>query len=500
MAQLTLGIAMDDDLLSAVVVEGKARDLRVRACGTVVPDRHADFSEKLPELLEQVGWQGGRCVVGLPLSLFSLRNLSLPFTNEKKIEQVLPLELEEHLLVPVADQVCATMVTAADDDQSRLLVASLEKKTLAQYLSIFQAHNLDPHIVSPAAFALAERVAKDGRNGGEFLLLYGTYGSMTMVLVHRARVVFMRRLVYPEQVFTHDLISFAADGITIAEMSAADEVFGSVCGSVLHSLEYFSATSMLNLKPDHVLLSGPMAGVTGLRQGVEDALGLPTTVCRLLQDDCCSKFAADCRQPVIYDCPLALALLGASRQAACNFRKDEFAPLSPLVASRKQLTLVALAAALLVALLFGYLYVDYQALNREYERLAASMEQVFKKSFPGVTRLVDPVAQLQARLAEVETSKVSMPLFTEEKRVLEILADISARIPADISLHVSRLVIDQDSVKIKGTTDAFNNVNRIKKLLVASPRYAAVNIVSATKAKDRDGIRFEIKLQLGENG
>jgi len=80
--------------------------------------------------------------------------------------------------------------------------------------------------------------------------------------------------------------------------------------------------------------------------------------------------------------------------------------------------------------------------------------------------------------------EANIRLFTQEKRILAILADISARVPDTISMHVSRLVVDQDSVKIKGTTDAFNNVNVIKKVLARSARFSEVNIVSATKAKD----------------
>ncbi|MCI5125818.1 MAG: hypothetical protein D3925_15445, partial [Candidatus Electrothrix sp. AR5] len=81
--------------------------------------------------------------------------------------------------------------------------------------------------------------------------------------------------------------------------------------------------------------------------------------------------------------------------------------------------------------------------------------------------------------------------------------DISDRIPTSLDLHLTRLIIDQDSVKLTGTTDAFNNVNTIKSLLTESDRYSEVNIVSATKGNENEGIRFEIKLQLtgveGEN-
>jgi general secretion pathway protein L len=105
---------------------------------------------------------------------------------------------------------------------------------------------------------------------------------------------------------------------------------------------------------------------------------------------------------------------------------------------------------------------------------------------------------MRARMQKVQAPTVSMPLFTREQRIMVILADISSRIPKNISMHVTRMVIDQDSVKIKGTTDAFNNVNTIKKLLAKSARYTDVSIVSAAKAKEKIVIRFEIRLQLGE--
>jgi general secretion pathway protein L len=105
---------------------------------------------------------------------------------------------------------------------------------------------------------------------------------------------------------------------------------------------------------------------------------------------------------------------------------------------------------------------------------------------------------MQSKLREVQGSEVSLPLFSGEKRVLEILADISERVPKDLSLHVSRLVIDKESVQVKGTTDAFNNVDVIKNKLAASPRYTEVKIVSAAADKKKGAIRFEIRLQLGE--
>lgn len=96
----------------------------------------------------------------------------------------------------------------------------------------------------------------------------------------------------------------------------------------------------------------------------------------------------------------------------------------------------------------------------------------------------------------MDSSPAALPVFTEEKRVLATLTDISARIPANIQLQVDRLQIDQQSVSIRGSTDAFNNVNTMQSLLAKSSRYTEVRIVSAAKGKQDEGILFEIRLQL----
>ena len=500
MAQLTLGVDISDDLLSAVVVAGKARDGQVVACASVALDEYDDIPEVLPVLLEQLQWQGGHCASGLPLSYFSLRNLALPFTNEKKIKQILPFELEEHLLVPVDEQIIATLVTGQGDDGTHLLAAAVEKNTLRELLATFQAHNLDPDIVCPSSFALADRLRREGSSGRDFLLLYGDMGSMTMIICHAGEIVFMRRLSYPEKVFTDAIFSFEDGSVRVADRDAADVAVSGLCGVVQRSIDYFCFTRKVKINPDHVILAGPMQLAVGFQEQIEHELGLSGKVCDLVQTGLVTLdgSAVESWQPAVYDRALALALQAGSKHVPLDFRKDEFVTKRHLLGSKRQAMGVALAAGGLFALALGYLFVDYHSLKNKYDGVEGEMEQVFKTSFPGVTRIVDPLAQMRSKLQEVQAPTVIMPLFTQEKRVLAILADISTRIPANVSMHVSRFVIDQDSVRIKGTTDAFNNVNTIKKLLDKSARFAEVNIVSATKTKDKNVIRFEIRLLLRE--
>jgi Tfp pilus assembly PilM family ATPase len=258
MAKFTIGVDISGELISAVVVSDKGREVQVVDCAAVELEKYGDVRSGLQALLEQLQYQGGRCVSGLSLSCFSLRNLVLPFTSEKKIEQILPLELEEHLLVPVDEQIFAAKFNGTDERGTRLLVAAVEKNILARHLEDFSAAGLDPERVCPSSFVLAEYLNTGVGCSENFVLLYGDMGSMTLVVCHQGGIVFMRRLSYPEAVFTDALFSFTDNGVQVRDQAAAASAVLDLCAVGQQSMAYFSFTGKVVLKPEFFVLAGPM--------------------------------------------------------------------------------------------------------------------------------------------------------------------------------------------------------------------------------------------------
>jgi general secretion pathway protein L len=60
------------------------------------------------------------------------------------------------------------------------------------------------------------------------------------------------------------------------------------------------------------------------------------------------------------------------------------------------------------------------------------------------------------------------------------------------------MVVDQEGIQIRGTTDTFNTVDSIKKGLESSQIYRDVVIASANLDKSGKGVRFEIKMDLSQ--
>ncbi len=139
--------------------------------------------------------------------------------------------------------------------------------------------------------------------------------------------------------------------------------------------------------------------------------------------------------------------------------------------------------------------IDYYTLKKEYKILNREITSVFKQTLPEVTRIVDPVQQLRVKVKELKQSTSLRPEAGTSKKVLDLLKEISQRIPASLNVHVNRMVIDTETVRISGKTDAFNEVDRIKNNLESSIKFSGVTISSANLDRTGKGVRFEIRIE-----
>jgi hypothetical protein len=63
---------------------------------------------------------------------------------------------------------------------------------------------------------------------------------------------------------------------------------------------------------------------------------------------------------------------------------------------------------------------------------------------------------------------------------------------------MDRVVIDAESMLMKGETDTFNTVDTIEKGLETSPYFKSVKITSANLDRSGKRVRFEMKLERSE--
>ncbi|WP_448874001.1 type II secretion system protein GspL [Desulfobulbus propionicus] len=498
MGTRTLGIDISDGHISGVVLEQRRRaTVLLNWCSLPIPEG-SDRATCILQVCEQLDWDGEICVCGLPLSLLSVRNLTLPFSDVKKITQALPFELEEQLLAPLESLAYDAYLARKNGGDSLLIVFTVDQAWLGTLLGQI-AERIDPDRVLPAMVPLAEQCIRFRRNKEPILLVHAEFHAMSIAFVVEGRPVLFRRISHPEQMIVHPPFTFENSRI-IAQSPAAEQCMPLLASLIQQSLDFFRMESRIMDQPEEVLLTGPFAALDdSLIAMMSSALGLPVERLRLLED---AEVSCTEEQRTQWDGPrmdraLALALSGKSK-SSLNLRKHHLAKKMSLLSARKRLLLPAAALCCLFLIGLGYVGFDTHTLRQRDKALDREMRTIYQTTFPEVTRIQDPYIEMQAKLKSLQGTETALPYFVTERWVLPVLADISRRIPVSLSLKVARLSMDREGLVIKGTTDTFNGVESIKTAVSGSPRLSAVRIVSATvdKGKKDGAVRFELQMQL----
>lgn len=496
----SLGVDIGDSRITGVVLEQQRKKLSLVASGSVAVPEGTDPAAQVGFLCRQLGWRGEEGVsgCGLPLSVLSVRNLTMPFRDVKKIAQILPFELEEQLLAPIDSLTTDFSIAKATEDGALVVAFAVANDTVQSVLTAMR-DCLDPDVVTPSMVPLVAQVARHDKDRRGTVVVHLDQHSGSLALILNGKAVLYRRLAYPEQMALHPPFHFAEDQVVMIDQAAAEECIHRFGRTIKRSLEYFRMEFKEDGQPERVVLTGPLAEFPSLAEIMHTTLGVPVETLDLLAANniSCSKAMRLQWQGQHFDRALSLALQGL-RRPEIDFRKRGFVKKRAFFSSRRRLVGAIAAAAVVAVCLLGALGYDYRRLQQRDKALGDEMTAIYKNTFPGVTRVQDPYVEMRARLKSAQGPQAAGLLQFGGKRVLGLLTDISARIPGHVALQVNRLAIDRESIMIKGTTDTFNSVETIKSSLAASSKFKSVQIVSATadQEKKNGAVRFEVQLQL----
>lgn len=124
------------------------------------------------------------------------------------------------------------------------------------------------------------------------------------------------------------------------------------------------------------------------------------------------------------------------------------------------------------------------------------MTQVFKATFPKVKTIRYPYQEMQAKIRETKKTVAFEDEAGPHIRSIDILNSISEKIPDNITVNLTRLVIQPDNVIISGTTDTYNSVDDIKSRLEQIQHFEKVTISSSNIDRSGNEVRFMLKLDL----
>jgi general secretion pathway protein L len=471
-----LALEVGSATLKAVLVESTLRAQRVLGF-YAVPRTGSDVAADLRTLATTHHLEWDEVVAALAGELVTHRILTLPFADRKRLDQTVPFELETHLPFELDDAVVDYQVLGTNGEGATVLAALAPKAAVRAQLAALAAAGVDPRVLDLAPLA-ALNVLRGavGATQADVVVVMLDPGSGTVALLRAGRLAGLRTL-------GHGL---GANGDLAA-------LVREIRWSVLALAGDDAAPAL------EVWLGGEGARRAEVRAGLAEALGVaPRTIATLLIDSVPAALRAE---QAAFAGPLGLALRDGADAFGVDFRRGEFAYHREREALWRSLAAAAALALVALVLMVATFVLESHRLGARRDALRAEIRQLFTTALPDVHTIVNEKAQLTSEIAALEKQRALYGgLAPSTPRALDILRALTLGTPTDVGLEIEELAVDGDTVRIRGSTRAYEGVEAVKRGLAARPEFRDVQAKDVRASVDGQRVDFRLALTLGGKG
>jgi Tfp pilus assembly PilM family ATPase/Tfp pilus assembly protein PilN len=484
-----LGIACGTQQLTCVQITGTAKAYSVTAAVHQPFPHHPDPQEQaalqcqtLQELVDTYHLRSDTIVTTLPAHKAVLRNLVLPFKDPRRIRPTIKYAMEEHMPFEPDDVVADfQLLPSLHGQQTRALVAAVPQQVVADHLSLLQAVGLEPTVVDLDVFALANAT----RLGCE------TLGANTVLMDLNPERMLLTLLSQDIPVFARSLVHSLSASDTFLSTS-----IDRLSKQLQHTLYACENALQQSYEPDVVLLSGEGGTHLGeLAAALEKDLGLPVRVWQITSESYkVGKVSLPPNEQARYAVAFGAAIQSVHRPAVgLNLRRERFALRRDIEELRGRLVGLGIMLVCVAGLGLFSLYLNTSYKTQRYAQLQREIAQVFNDTLPG-TRMVQPVGQVREKMRELDNRLRAFGGVTgAQLSGLQILREISARIPPSIIVDIDTLTTTTETSELSGITTSYDDVVKLKATLEASPFFPSVKI-NNTKSEVDNKVSFKLTL------
>uniref|UniRef100_UPI0035635519 type II secretion system protein GspL n=1 Tax=Desulfosarcina sp. TaxID=2027861 RepID=UPI0035635519 len=468
-----------EESIAAVLLESSFKGSQLESQGyfPIPADKKAGdegIQEALQTIVETIKPAGATCVLGIPATVVSFRNISVPFHDRKKIRQILPFELEPTLPTPVEELIFDFEAVKRDKHQD-LLTFSVRKMEIQRYLELLESVNLRPAVIVPGGYAAARFISTMTAVNGDFLFIDTGEGNHTIYAVCSGHLRMVRTL------------PVARDG---------NPIIRNLESTLKRTFIALQESLGIAVTPSTVFSAGPQSPLLSTGNGSSTLLGVPVKSIDDLRTFPRLKGSLNTQdwQSGHLDIALALALMETETVSGVNFSTERSTIQHYWSEYRKHIILTGILIVLALVTVLGGQILAVNAKERRLAELDRQIEGVFKSTFPEVTRVVNPLQQMQVKIKAAGDGSAGFDLTGARVRIIDILNVLSQQIPSSADVKVNRMVAGADNVVLSGDTDNFNTVDDIKGRLEESDLFTRVTISSADLEKSGNRVRFKLKL------
>jgi len=480
MSNKILAIDIHEDYISALLIKTGFKGMRKEGSVLVplsdAPEESSRFEWGIQQVVESLNITGAVCLAAIPSGRVSCRNLTLPFSERRKIRQVLPFELEP-LLPYEIDTLFFDFIPISKSKKTKVIAAAVENRTLDFFTSLFDKAGISPRIITGGGMAPAMYLAGKYQSPDDSFLYIdidtsgATFFAIVSGKIHLIHHIRYSKDLAPEMVA--ERVSYYAGRIPAIFDTLYDFDFTPESIFILKSplvSEHFmpSFRELTDLPVNPVDPSGELFADTDNESSVHGFSG---------------EIAG----------PLCLAAAEISSMMPVNFSKQHYALSKYWGENKNQIITTSMLGVFLFILMMFSVVLDAHYLQDKIDLLDKQIVTIFHNALPESTKIVDPVQQLQVALAQIKEKAAYSDTSGNDVNNIDILRDMSSLIPGDIDVVLTRFVRGDKVVLIAGITDTFNGVDMLKSRLETSRFLSGITISSANMDKNINRVRFNLK-------
>jgi general secretion pathway protein L len=458
-------------------------------------------------------------VCALPGDSLSSRRLEFPFRDRRKLASAVPYEVEGEVPFEMEDILVDWEIVGGDRPQTIVAASIAQRRHVADLLAQLREANCDPRVLEAEGFALGNLSSLFDLPGTRLLADIG-HRKTALCLMIDGRAVATRSLPVGGRALTGAIAKDHQWQLEDAERAKCEDgIFqlglGSATGSaqtvvdrvareIVRTLQAFepilggSAESQVSA----LTLVGGTAKLHRLDEYLSERTGISATLLALPPEEEGSALVAG-GDPVLFAPAIALALRGTARATTrMNFRQEEFAYRTDLrrFFGRDMRTTAALAAG--VVILMGTGVATSITLDaRRAGRLEAQVAQIYQEAFPDQAVPSNPIAAMREAGVKTRERADFLGVYGGNRSALDLLAELSLRIPADLEVKFEEVTIDRRVIRIKVYATSFEAADRITASLAEATSFREAKIDGEVKSsRKRPGMVFNLTIPLAVPG
>lgn len=413
----------------------------------------------------------------IPCASSMFRHIHLPFSDMNKIGRVYPYEVEQTLPCSLDDIVMDFHIIQTNRQSGTdILVAILPKKTLEEHIEILKYAGLEPWVTTLEPFGLLflyQSLLSKKENRVEGIIDLGEKKA-TIVLVNHDRILSARQM----------------------DLDEKEAEISNICDQIGLTLTSFITDSG---KPvEKIILTGDNVHISRLETLISERLGIDTEVLSSYKRLPLKLPETGLGRSPFLPAPLGLCLGKRFRKgAAWNFRQGNYSYQKTYTLPRKQVFVLAIFLILLITLGSMNMVARSKFYRNRLLLLEDEAKRTLSHTLPKAKWGPETITWLKKEIEkESKIQEQYAGFFNQGPNTLDLLRELSIRIPKEYDIFIQEILYQQDRVRIKGRVETFEMLDKVKQGLGKSKIFQGIKVEKADIKGQGNQVSFNLLLEL----